>query len=123
MGSIKDTTLGIKLAIAIMLHNIPEGISIAVPIYYSTRSKKKAVYNTLLSGLAEPIGAILAYLILNRYVNDLMLSVTLLLVAGIMITLSIQEMLPKALKYHKNKYIYIGLVIGTILIIINQIIL
>ena len=123
MGSIKDTTLGIKLAIAIMLHNVPEGISIAVPIYYATGSKKKAVYNTLLSGLAEPLGAILAYLILNRYVTDLMLSITLLLVAGIMITLSIQEMLPKALKYHKNKYIYIGLIIGIILIIINHFII
>ncbi len=123
MGSIKDTTLGIKLAIAIMLHNIPEGISIAVPIYYATGSKKKAVYNTLLSGLAEPLGAILAYLILNRYVTDLMLSITLLLVAGIMITLSIQEMLPKALKYHKNKYIYIGLIIGIILIIFNHFII
>ena len=119
MGSIKDTTLGIKLSLAIMLHNIPEGISIAVPIYYASKSKKKALFNTFLSGIAEPIGAILTYLLLNRYITNLMLNITLLLVAGIMITLSIQEMLPKALEYHKNKYIYIGLILGIIIIILN----
>ena len=123
IGSIKDTSLGLKLAVAIMLHNIPEGISISVPIYYSTNSKKKAVLYTLLSGLAEPLGAILTYLILNKYVTDLMLNITLLLVAGIMITLSIQEMLPKALNYHKNKYIYIGLFVGILLIVINHFII
>lgn len=123
MGSVKDTTLGIKLAIAIMLHNIPEGISIAVPIYYATNSKKKAFFNTLLSGIAEPLGAIITYLILNHYVTDLMLNITLLLVAGIMITLSIQEMFPKVLKYHKDKYIYLGLIFGILIIIINHFIL
>jgi len=120
MGSIKDTTLGIKLSIAIMLHNIPEGISIAVPIYYATKSKKKALFNTFLSGLAEPLGALLAYLIFKKYVTDLMLSIVLLLVAGIMITLSINEMLPKALSYKENKFMYIGFIIGIILIVFNH---
>lgn len=120
MGSIKDVSLGLKLSLAIMLHNIPEGISIAVPIYYATNSKKKAVFNTLLSGLAEPIGAFLTYLILNRYVTDLMLSIVLLLVAGIMITLAINEMLPKTLSYKENKYIYFGLCIGIVLIVLNH---
>lgn len=120
IGSIKDTDLGIKLSIAIMLHNIPEGISIAVPIYYATNSKKKAVLNTLLSGLAEPMGAFLAFLLLKNYVTDLMISIVLLFVAGIMITLSIHEMLPKALSYKENKYIYLGLILGTILILMNH---
>ena len=123
MGSIKDTSLGIKLAVAIMFHNIPEGISIAIPIYYSTNSKKKAVLSTLLSGLAEPLGAIITYIFLNQYITDLMLNITLLIVAGIMITISIHEMLPKALSYNKDKYIYIGLLIGIILIIINHFII
>jgi len=120
IGSVKDSELGLKLSLAIMLHNIPEGISIAVPIYYATKSKKKALYNTFLSGLAEPLGALLAFLILKDYVTSLMIDVVLIFVAGIMISLSINEMFPKAIGYKENKYIYFGLVIGTILIIVNH---
>ena len=120
IGSVKDINLGLKLSLAIMLHNIPEGISIAVPIYYATKSKKKAILNTFLSGLAEPLGAFLAFIFLKKYVTDLMISIVLLFVAGIMITLAIHEMLPKALKYKENKYIYLGLYLGIILILINH---
>lgn len=122
IGSIKDADLGIKLSLAIMFHNIPEGISIAVPIYYATKSKKKALYNTFLSGLAEPLGALLAFLFLKNYVNDLMISIVLLFVAGIMITLSINEMLPKTLSYKENKFIYLGLIFGILLILFNHVI-
>lgn len=120
IGSVKDTNLGIKLSLAIMFHNIPEGISIAVPIYYATGSKKKALFNTFLSGIAEPLGAFFAFILFKNYVNDLMISIVLLFVAGIMITLSINEMLPKALSYKENNFIYFGLIIGIILILINH---
>lgn len=120
IGSIKNSSLGIKLAISIMFHNIPEGISIAVPIYYATKSKKKAIFHTFLSGFAEPLGALLAYLFLKNYVTDIMISIVLLFVAGLMITLSINEMLPKALSYKHNKFIYIGLILGIILVLINH---
>ncbi|MBQ7031081.1 MAG: ZIP family metal transporter [Bacilli bacterium] len=120
IGSIEDVNLGLKLSLAIMFHNIPEGISIAVPIYYATKSKKKALFNTFLSGLAEPLGAFLAFMFLKNYINDLMISIVLLFVAGIMITLSINEMLPKALSYKENKFIYLGLIIGVILILLNH---
>jgi len=120
IGSVKDIDLGLKLSLAIMLHNIPEGISIAVPIYYATGSRKKAFYNTFLSGLAEPLGAFLAFIFLKKYVTDLMISIVLLFVAGIMITLSIHEMLPKAISYKEHKFIYIGLIFGIILILINH---
>ena len=120
MGSIEDINLGLKLGLAIMFHNIPEGISIAVPIYYATKSKKKALFNTFLSGLAEPLGALLAFLFLKNYINNLMISIILLLVAGIMITLSIEEMLPKSISYKENKYLYIGLSIGIIIILLNH---
>lgn len=123
MGSIKDTTLGLKLSFAIMLHNIPEGIAIAVPIYYATNSKKKAVLNTFLSGIAEPLGAIFAFLFLKNYINDTILNMILLLVSGIMISMSINEMLPKALSYNKPKYIYLGLLLGIILITLNHFII
>ena len=99
MSSYKDMGLGIKLAIAITLHNIPEGITIAVPIYYATKSKKEAIWKTFLSGLTEPLGAILAYLFLSNFITDMFISFVLLFVAGIMVTLSIQKLFPEALKY------------------------
>lgn len=122
LSSYHSIDLGLRLSIAIMLHNIPEGISIAVPIYYATGSRRKAIKSTLISGLSEPLGAILAYVFLKRFVSELMISIVLIVVAGLMITLSIQEMLPRALKYKENKWIYLGLITGTILVILNVII-
>lgn len=123
ISSIADTSLGIKLSISIMLHNIPEGISIAVPIYYSTKSKSKALLYTFLSGFAEPLGALLAYIFLKNYITKITISIILLFVAGLMITLSIHELFPKAKSYKENKFIIIGIVLGIILILINHYIL
>ena len=119
LSSYQDIHLGIKLSIAIMLHNIPEGISIAVPIYYATGSLKKAFKATLLSGLAEPFGAIISFIFLKNYISELLISIILIAVAGLMITLSIEELIPKTLKYNENKHLYLGLIIGFVLVIIN----
>ena len=119
MSSYKDIELGLKLGLAIAFHNIPEGISIAVPIYYATKSKKNALFKTFLSGIAEPIGAILAFIFLSKYITDELISIILLLVGGIMITLAIEVILPKAKKYNLNKFLYLGLLTGIILILIN----
>ena len=119
LSSYQNTYLGIKLGIAIMLHNIPEGISIAVPIYYATKSKRSAFKKAFLSGIAEPLGALLAFIFLKNYINDMMISIILVIVAGLMITLAIQELFPKALKYRENKILYLGLIIGIILVLIN----
>lgn len=119
LSAYKDFDLGIKLGIAIMMHNIPEGISIAVPIYYSTGNKRKAISSTFISGLAEPLGAILAFLLLKNYITDGLISIVLLIVSGIMITLSISQLLPQAKKYKKDKFILIGLITGIILMIVN----
>lgn len=120
ISAYKDMSLGISLGIGIMMHNIPEGISIAVPLYYSTGSKKRGVLYTFISGVAEPIGAILAFIFLKNFISDTLISIVLILVAGIMISLSINELLPEALKYNKSKYIYYGLISGSILMIINH---
>ncbi len=101
-----DIKLGISLAIAIILHNVPEGISIAVPIYYSTKSKKKAFFYTLIAALSEPLGAILAFLFLRNYVTNFFLGAILGIISGIMINISMYELLPEALTY-KNKLITI----------------
>ena len=119
MSSYANINLGLKLSLAIALHNIPEGISIAVPIYYANKSKKEAFLKTFLSGIAEPIGAVLAFLFLSKYITQPFISFTLILVGGIMITLAIEGILPKALEYHYKLYLYLGLICGVGLIICN----
>ncbi len=120
LSSYQDLTVGIHLGIAIMLHNIPEGISIAVPIYYATNSKKEALKKTLISGFAEPIGAILAFILFKNFITNEFISLILLLVAGIMITISIEEIFPETLKYQEKKALLKGLLLGIILILLNH---
>jgi len=119
MSSYKDMSLGIKLAVAIAFHNIPEGISIAVPIYYATNSKKEALLKTFLSGIAEPIGALIAYIFLSKYITDSLISIILILVGGIMITLAIEVILPKTKKYNLKGWLYLGFMIGIGLMLFN----
>ena len=122
ISSYKDLNLGIKMAVAIALHNFPEGIAIAVPIYYATKSCKKAFLNTFLSVFSEFIGAILSYLFLARFVSVITLSLILTGVAFLMITLSIEQMLPKVLSYKENKFMNLGFILGFIIILISIII-
>jgi len=123
MSTYQDFKLGLMLCIAIALHNIPEGISIAIPIYYSTYSKWKAFKITLLSALAEPLGALLAFLIFKDYITNQIISMFLILVAGIMISLSLNKLLPEALSYNKKRPLYIGLILGIIIVLSSLIIL
>ena len=120
MSSYKDITLGISLTIAIALHNIPEGISISLPIYYSTHSKFKALLYTFISGISEPLGGLLMYLLLRNYINDVVLNCILLFVGGMMSYISLVKLLPEALKYKRYKTIFISFVIGIIILLINH---
>lgn len=121
LTSSNDLKLGLKVAIAITLHNIPEGICIGVPIYYSTHKVGKAIKTTLISGLSEPLGAILAYLFLYKYINNTILNIIFILVAGIMISLAINDILKESLKFSNknNKYIYVGFIIGIVFFVIS----
>lgn len=107
-----NVSIGIRLCIAIMLHNIPEGVAIAVPLYYSGVGKSKTFFYTLISGLTEPLGALLTYLLFKKYINDIFLGFVLLFVAGLMISLSLNDMLKEAISYNKNKYILIGILLS-----------
>jgi ZIP family zinc transporter len=120
LSSSINMKMGLKFGIAIMMHNIPEGIAIAVPIYYSTKSKSRAVRGVFLSAIAEPLGALIAYLFLYKYISNLMISILLMFIAGLMIAISINDIFMEANKYPK-KNILIGVGIGIIIIILNQI--
>lgn len=123
MTTTTNISLGITLAIAIALHNIPEGISISVPIYYATGSKKKAFFYTLISGLSEPLGAFLAYLFLSPFVTDFMMGLLLSLIAGIMTHISFYELLPTSLSYHDRKRTVISFLVGVFIMITSHILL
>ena len=120
LSSIENPELGIKLSLAILFHNIPEGMSIAIPIYYATNNRKKAVLYTFLSGISEPIGGFVSYIFLKSIISSTLISYILIFVCGIMITISINEMLPRTLEYKQNKYLYIGIITGIIISIVNH---
>lgn len=114
-----DVKLGISLTLAIAMHNIPEGISISVPIYYSTGSKKKAIFYTLISALSEPLGALLAFIFLKIFINNTILGILFSLIAGIMLQISFCELLPVARKYDNKKYLFIFFTIGVIFMLLK----
>lgn len=110
--ALKEPSLAFPIAIAIALHNIPEGIAVSVPIYYATGSKRKAFFYSFLSGLSEPIGAIVGYLILMPFLSDVVLGVLFAGVAGIMVFISLDELLPSSEKYGQHHLSIYGLVSG-----------
>ena len=119
MATSSDITLGLSLSIAIAMHNIPEGISISVPIYYSTNNKKKAILYTGISAISEPFGALLAYLFLRNVMNDLILGILFSIIAGIMLQISFCELLPTARRYNNSKRLYIFFLIGVLFMLIK----
>ena len=120
LSSTTNSRLGLSLALAISFHNIPEGISIAIPIYFSTKSKRKAFFYTLLSGLSEPLGALIAYLFLANHINNFMMSIIFAIIAGIMMHISIYELLNESLQY-KNKFLtFLFVVIGFLFMMVSH---
>lgn len=119
IATLANPTLGIPIAIAIALHNIPEGLAVSVPIYYATGSRKKAFAYSFLSGLAEPIGAILGYLILRPFLNEMVMGAIFSAVGGIMVFISLDELLPAAKKYGKHHVAMIGLISGMLVMAIS----
>ncbi len=112
MGALTDPTLGISIAVAIAIHNIPEGIAVSVPIYYATKSRKKAFWLSFLSGLAEPVGAIVGYFLLRNLFNDSTFGIIFASVAGIMVYISLDELLPTAEEYGEHHIAIGGLIAG-----------
>lgn len=112
LASMKDANIAIPITIAIALHNIPDGISVSVPVYYATGSRKKAFWLSFLSGLAEPVGAIIGYLVLSPFLDDNVFGIIFGMIAGIMVFISFDELLPAAEEYGKHHHAIYGLVAG-----------
>lgn len=119
LSSSTDISLGISLTIAIALHNIPEGISISVPIYSATESRGKALKLTLISALAEPLGAIIAFLFLKPIITDNIMGCTLAIVAGIMSHISLVQLLPTSLKCNEKIKTFLIFILGIIFMLLS----
>ena len=115
----KDISLGVSLTIAIALHNIPEGISIAIPIYYSTKKKNKAIVYTFISALSEPFGALLAFIFLKNIITDNIMGYLLSFIAGIMLHISLCELLPNSFKYKKKKHTIFFFILGILFMLLR----
>ena len=103
MAGYENMALGISIAAAIAMHNIPEGISVAMPIYFATGNKMKALKYTFLSGIAEPLGALLAFFVLKPFINDLTLGIIFALISGVMLYIAIEELIPSSRQYGYSK--------------------
>ncbi len=112
LAALKDVNIAIPIAIAIAIHNIPEGISVSVPVYYATGNRKKAFWLSFLSGLAEPVGAVIGYLVLAPFLDDNVFGIIFGMIAGIMVFISLDELLPAAEEYGKHHHAIYGLVAG-----------
>lgn len=112
ISAMDSLTLALPIAIAIAIHNIPEGISVSVPIYYATGDKKKAFLYSFLSGMSEPVGALIGYIVLKNFFNDALFGVVFAAVAGIMVFISLDELLPSAREYGDGHLAIYGLIAG-----------
>lgn len=121
MSSLVDIKLGVAIAFAIALHNVPEGIAVAMPIFYATKSRTKAFWYSFLAGFTEPAGAIVGILVLTPFLNSIVLNFSLAAVAGIMVFISFDELLPlsyegKGAGYHVS---ILGIVIGMLIMALS----
>lgn len=121
MAGYENLTLGLSIAIAIAMHNIPEGISVAMPIYFSTGSIGKAFKYTFFSGIAEPIGALLAFMVLRPFITPFTLGLIFSIISGIMLYIAFEELIPTSRQYGYTKTSIISIFTGIILMPLSHI--
>ena len=122
-AAVDNRTLGVAIAVAIAIHNIPEGIAVSVPVFYATGNRRKAFLLSLLSGLAEPVGALLAWTLLMPFMTPTLMGCVLAGVAGIMVFISIDELLPAAREYGEAHISIYGVVSGMALMALSLLLL
>ncbi len=111
-SAIQDPALGLSIAVAVAIHNIPEGIAVSVPIYFATGSRRKAFIYSFLSGLSEPLGGLVGFLLLSYFFNDALFGIVFASVAGIMVYISLDELLPTAERYGEHHIAIYGVIAG-----------
>jgi ZIP family zinc transporter len=119
MSGLTNPALGVSIAVAIAIHNIPEGLAVSAPIFYATKSRKKAFVWSFLSGLAEPIGALIGYFILRSIFNEATFGVIFASVAGVMVYISLDELLPTAEEYGEHHLAIGGLIAGMFIMAVS----
>ncbi len=119
VGALHDSALGISIAIAIAIHNIPEGVAVSMPIYYATKSKRKAFIFSFLSGLAEPIGALIGFILLKKIITGASFGFIFASVAGIMVYISLDELLPTSEEYGEHHISIRGLIAGMVVMALS----
>jgi len=123
LSAIQDPVLGVSIAIAVAIHNIPEGIAVSIPIYYATGNRKKAFLLSFASGLAEPLGALIGFFILMHFFSDVVFGIVFASVAGIMVFISLDELLPGAREYGEHHLAIYGLIVGMAVMAISLLLL
>lgn len=118
-GALQDPALGVSIAVAIAIHNIPEGIAVSIPLFYATGSKRRAFLWSFLSGLSEPLGALVGYLLLATFFNDMVFGLLFAAVGGIMVFISLDQLLPAAEKYGEHHLAIYGLVAGMVVMALS----
>lgn len=121
MSALNSPALALPIVCAIAIHNIPEGIAVAIPVYFATGSKIKGFWYSFISGIAEPFGAVVGYLLLMPFINDLTNAYVFACVAGVMVFISVDELLPSANEYSENHLAVYGLVAGMVVMAISLI--
>lgn len=122
-AALSDVKLGAIVAIAIAIHNIPEGISVSVPLFYATHDRRKAFCYSFLSGMAEPVGALIGFLILLPFLTPNVLAGLLAFVAGIMVYISLDELLPMAHRYGHSHTVISGILLGMLIMALSLLML
>ena len=122
-GYLADPNMGITITSAIALHNIPEGIAVAIPIYFSTGSKKKAFWFSFISGLSEPLGALFAYGLLSYFDTSFNFGFLFAAVAGVMVYISLEELIPTSRVYDKSNLSVYGLIVGMFVVALSIILM
>lgn len=112
MAALQSSALGISIAVAVALHNIPEGIAVALPVFHATGSRSKALLYSALSGLAEPVGAVVGFAVFRHFLHEQTMGVLFALVAGIMVYVSLDELLPTAHEYGEGHHVIWGIIGG-----------
>jgi ZIP family zinc transporter len=121
VSALEDLSIGITIAFAIAIHNIPEGMAVSLPIYHATGDKKSAFWYATLSGLAEPIGAVVGFFLLFPFMGEATLGITFGMVAGIMVYISFDELLPAARVYGNAHTTVAGITIGMLVMALSLI--